>query len=217
MRALVGALLLLAACGRNPYEATVEGVRLADADKVVAVDDGPVVKLTLDELEPAIPKVPAARVAIARDVTWERVQAMLARFVQANVRPVIVVNKRGDVGALTMSDEIGEHSIHLVARVGGQFCVHPEGTDEKKCVTANDHKHINRAYVRELMREAVKAYQLTDVDLMVAPDLWWVDVVHALDGARTCCKGTEVRVKIVPGDPGPPSEPDQTTELAPPG
>jgi hypothetical protein len=190
-------LLVLAACGSNPYEAKVEGIRLADADKTVEAKPGPTVKLTLEDLEPAIPQAPAARLVIARDVSWARVQTTLARFEAAGVEPVILVGTRGKVGALVLSDEIGEQSIHLTATSDGKFCVGPPTADEARCTKSQSGNHIPRNYVREEMRAAVKAYQLTDVDVVLDANLWWVDVVHAIDGARTCCKGTAVKVKIV--------------------
>lgn len=190
-------LLLLAACGSNPYEAKVEGIRLADADQTVEAKPGPTVKLTLEDLEPAIPKAPAARLVIARDVSWTRVQSTLARFEAAGVEPVILVGTRGKVGALVLSEEIGAQSIHLTATSDGKFCVGPPTADEARCTKSQSGNHIPRNYVREEMRAAVKAYELTDVDVVLDGDLWWVDVVHAIDGARTCCKGTAVKVKIV--------------------
>jgi hypothetical protein len=190
-------LLVLAACGSNPYEARVEGIRLADADKTIEAKPGPTVKLTLDDLEPAIPQAPAARLVIARDVSWARVQSTLGRFEAAGVEPVILVGSRGKVGALDLSEEISEQSIHLTATSDGKFCVGPPTTGEARCTKNQAGAHIPRNYVREEIRAAVKAYELTDVDVVLDGDLWWVDVVHAIDGARTCCKGTTVKVKIV--------------------
>ena len=60
-----------------------------------------------------------------------------------------------------------------------------------------DKKHVQRAFVRETIRDAVKAYGITDVDVMVTPDLQWADVVKTIDGARTCCGDTDVRVKLL--------------------
>jgi len=197
MRAALAAVVLLAACGSNPYETKVEGIRLADADKVVEAEPGPVVKLTLEELEPAIPEVPAARLVIARDVSWDRVQKTLARFDEAKVRPIILVGTAGKLGALVLSDAISEQSIHLTATADGKFCVGPPTTGEARCTKSVSGAHIPRNYVREEIRAAVKAYRLTDVDVVLDPNMWWVDVVHALDGARTCCKGTTINVKIV--------------------
>lgn len=193
------AVLVVAACGPNPYQAKVEDILLADADDVIAVpkDSGPLVKLSLEHLEPEIPDVPVFRLAIARDVGWERVQKTLEAAKAKGARPVILVGRRSDVRALVLTDEIGEHSIHLTSTPDGKFCVGPPTTFEAKCVQGADKKHVQRAFVRETIREAVKAYGITDVDVMVTADLEWADVVKTIDGARTCCGDTEIRVKLL--------------------
>lgn len=192
-------LLALAACGPNPYQAKVEDILLADADDVVAVpeDSGPLVKLSLDYLEPELPDAAVFRLAIARDVGWERVQKTLEAAKARGARPIILVGRRNEVRGFVLSDEIGEHSIHLTSTPDGKFCVGPPTTFEAKCVQGADKKHVQRAFVRETIRDAVKAYGITDVDVMVTPDLEWADVVKTIDGARTCCGDTDVRVKLL--------------------
>jgi hypothetical protein len=195
----VVAVLVLAACGPNPYQAKVEDILLADADEVLAVpkDSGPLVKLSLEYLDPEIPDVPVFRLAIARDVSWERVQKTLEAAKAKGAKPIILVGRRSDVRALVLTDEIGEHSIHLTSTPDGKFCVGPPTTFEAKCVQGADKKHVQRAFVRETIRDAVKAYGITEVDVMVTPDLEWADVVKTIDGARTCCGDTDVRVKLL--------------------
>lgn len=198
MRTILAACVLLAAaCGPNPYEARVDGVLLADASGVVPAEDGPVVKLTLEDLEPVMPDAPVVRLAIARDVPWERVQRTLAALRDKGTRPVLLVGKRDAVHGFVLSEEIGEVSIHVTSTPDGKFCVGRTGISEARCVTSSDRKHINRAFVREHVRDAVKAYGLQEVDVMVAPDLHWADVVRTIDGARTCCKDTAVKVKLL--------------------
>lgn len=196
---LATCVLAAAACGQNPYEATVEGVLLADATGVVPAEDGPLVKLTLDDLEPTFPDAPVVRLAIARDVSWGRVQTTLAALRDKGIRPVLLVGKRDAVHGFVLSEEVGEVSIHLTATPDGKFCVGRTGIDEARCVTSADRKHIHRAFVREHIRDAVKAYGLDEVDVVVTPDLQWADVVRTIDGARTCCKGTPVKVKLLDG------------------
>ena len=55
---------------------------------------------------------------------------------------------------------------------------------------------IDRAHTRRLVREAVMEYKLFDINVQVAPKQKWADVVRILDGARTCCRGTTMRVKL---------------------
>ena len=192
-------VLVLAACGPNPYQAKVEDILLADADDVIAVpkDSGPLVKLSLEHLEPEIPDAPVFRLAIARDVAWEKVQKTLEAAKAKGATPIVLVGRRSDVYAFVLTDEIGEHSIHLTSTPDGKFCVGPPTTFEAKCVQGADKKHVQRAFVRETIRDAVKAYGITDVDVMVTPDLEWADVVKTIDGARTCCGDTDVRVKLL--------------------
>jgi len=200
MRPLVAAIVLVAACGPNPYQAKVEDILLADADEIVTVEDGPLVKLSLEYLEPEIPDAPVFRLAIARDVSWERVQKTLAAARDKGARPVILVGRRSDIGAFVLSEEIAGPSIHLTSTPDGKFCVGPPTTNEAKCVQGADKKHVQRAFVRETIRDAVKAYGITEVDVMVTPDLEWADVVKTIDGARTCCADVDVKVKLLGAD-----------------
>jgi len=200
MRPLVAAIVLVAACGPNPYQAKVEDILLADADEIVTVEDGPLVKLSLEYLEPEIPDAPVFQLAIARDVSWERVQKTLAAARDKGARPVILVGRRSDIGALVLSEEIAGPSIHLTSTPDGKFCVGPPTTNEAKCVQGADKKHVQRAFVRETIRDAVKAYGITEVDVMVTPDLEWADVVKTIDGARTCCADVDVKVKLLGAD-----------------
>jgi hypothetical protein len=201
MRSILLAALALAACGPNPYQAKVEDILLADADEVHAVppadEAGPLVKLSREHLDPEIPDVPQFRLAIARDVAWEKVQKTLEAAKAKGAKPIILVGRRSDVRALVLTEEIGEHSIHLTSTPDGKFCVGPPTTFEAKCVQGADKKHVQRAFVRETIRDAVKAYGITEVDVMVTPDLEWADVVKTIDGARTCCGDTDVRVKLL--------------------
>jgi hypothetical protein len=194
----VPALLLLgaAACGQNPYEAKVDGVVLVEADRVVMPEKAPVVKLTLDELEPEVPPVAVVQLAIGLDVTWDRVKTTITAMRDQGVRPVLLVGVRQDVRAIVLSDELEGPSIHLTSTPDGKFCVGPPTSNEAKCVQSADRKHISRAFVRELIRDAVEAYDLHDVDVQVTGDLYWADVVRTVDGARTCCGKIAVRVKL---------------------
>lgn len=194
----VALLALLAACGNNPYEAKIDGVVLADCEGSVPVpaDSGPVVKLTLDNLEPEIPDVEVARLAIAVDVSWGRVKTAIAAMRAKGVRPVLLAGKRDEVRAVVLSDELTGTSIHLTSTPDGKFCIGPPTSNQAKCVQGSDKKHIQRGYLRELMRDAVKAYDMHDVDAMVNDEMWWADVVKTVDGARTCCGDVPVRVKL---------------------
>jgi len=189
--------LVLAACGKNPYQATVDDVLLAEADGVITPEDGPTVKLSLKELEPEVPKgAELARIAISYDVSWERVQKTMNRFLVQGVRPVLLVGRRSDVRAFVLSDELKGVPIRVTATADGKFCVGPPDNNEAKCVQSSDKAHIGRAFVRETVREAVDAYGLHDVDVLAASDMDWADVVRTVDGARTCCGDMQINVRL---------------------
>ena len=46
------------------------------------------------------------------------------------------------------------------------------------------------------MRETVKKWERTDVAVTIDPATEWADALRAIDGARTCCGTTEVRVAL---------------------
>jgi len=196
-------VLALAACsGKNPYEARIDEVLLADADKVVVPAKGELVKLTQDDLEPAIPDVPQGatiRIAADRAVQWHRVQALLAAVTAKGAVPVLLVGNRDDVHGFLLQDELKGPAIKLTPTPDGKFCVGPPDNLEARCVENRDRGHVNRAFVREEIRGAYEEWGLTDVDVLLTPDVQWADVVRTIDGARTCCGKTEIRVALHEG------------------
>ncbi|MCA9680338.1 MAG: hypothetical protein H6708_12450 [Kofleriaceae bacterium] len=201
--ALALAALALAAgatagCGPNPYEARIEGVLLADADNVAAPGTGPLVKLTATGAEPEL-LAGAVRLAVERTVPWSRVAAALQRAAAAGATPTILVGNRDQVHGFVLSDDVTGPAIQVTSTPDGKFCVGPPTSELAKCVQSSDKRHVNRAFVREIIRDAVKAYDLTDVEVHVTPDLEWADVVRTIDGARTCCGKTVPRVKLADG------------------
>jgi hypothetical protein len=196
VKRLAAVALVLASCGKNPYEAWVDGVLLAEADGVMTPDRGPVVKLTNQELEPEVPDAPVARLAISWDVSWARVQTTIVRFTDKGVRPVLLVGRRSDVRAFELRDALEGPPIRVITTPDGKFCVSPPDNNEAKCVQSSNREHIGKAFVRETVREAVDAYGLRDVTVWAEPDVDWVDVVRTIDGARTCCDGKLIRVSL---------------------
>ncbi len=198
-RAVVVLLLVLGACntGDNPYEATIDGVLLADADRVLPAPATtlPLAKLTVDGPDPA-PTATPGRLAIDRKVPWARVQAVLDRHAQAGAAPAILAGRRDTVHAWTLSDAITGPAIQVTATPDGKFCVGPPTSEFAKCVQSSDKKHVNRAFVREIVRDAVAAYDLTEVEVHVVPELEWADVVRTIDGARTCCGAKVINVNL---------------------
>jgi hypothetical protein len=176
--------------------AKVDGILLPQARGVADAPDGPTLHIPGDDLT-TLPDAPIIRLAIARDVPWKTVLALMVRIEEAGKRPVLLVGKRLKVREFIISDELeNSDSIALTATVDGKSCVSPPGVPEAKCVQPLDKDRIDRAHTRKLVREAMNVYHLTDVNVEVPPNLGWADVVRTIDSARTCCKGTEMRVKL---------------------
>ena len=57
-------------------------------------------------------------------------------------------------------------------------------------------QRVDRAYTRELVREAFRASNLRHVRVEAETGLRWNDVVRAVDGARTCCTGERMIVGL---------------------
>lgn len=205
--ALAVALAAAVGCGSGGtglYEVRVGGALLADADGVapLAAPEAPLLELVAGGPDPAVPAGGAARLAIGRTVRWRRIEPVLRALADAGVRPELLVGFRDAVRAFALSDgPLDGPAIAVTATADGKFCVGPPSTNLAKCVQTSDRTNINRGFVREIVRDAVRAYQLQDVDVLLAPDLRWADVIHTVDGARTCCGKTAIRVHVQ-GDPG---------------
>ena len=66
-----------------------------------------------------------------------------------------------------------------------------------RCFQGGDRRHVHRAFGREHIREAVKAYERHEVRVRVDPAIEWADAIRAVDGARTCCGDTRVAAALV--------------------
>lgn len=186
------------ATGCAPRRLAYEGgVLLAEADAVRPATPGP--RLVVRAGENAPPTPPAGdilRVAIERGVPWQRVRELMSSLDQQKRSYQMLVGKGRHVVAFVPSDTIGDGPvIELLAYADGQFCVRPPESTEAYCVQGAG-GHIPRAFVRETLRKAVKEYERTAVSAVLDPAMEWADAVRAIDGARTCCGETSVRVAI---------------------
>ena len=77
---------------------------------------------------------------------------------------------------------------------GGKFCVSPPGTEQAYCLESGDRQHISALFVRGVMEKAVAQYGIAQARVTPDPDLAWADLVRAVDGTRTCCRGMKVMV-----------------------
>ncbi len=199
--AVSAALLAVAAAGcKNKPDATYDGVPLPQARGVREAPEAPTLVVRPDATSPDIPAGVAGgmlRLAIHRHVQWKDVDALLKRVDAAGAQAVPLVGQRWHLRAFSLSDDLEtERSIAVTATLEGKTCVSPPGVAEAKCVQTIEKNHIDVAYTRELVREAVNEYKIYDVDLQVDPEMQWQDVVRAIDGVRTCCYDTPVRVKL---------------------
>ncbi len=136
------------------------------------------------------------RLAIARDVLWSEVRDLRKQILASGRTPYLIVADGRNVGAFILYEELKGEPINVYVSVGGKLCVAPPRSREAKCVQRPDKSHVDRAFTRELVREAVKEYGLHDVLVDLPVDLEWGDVVRAVDGARTCCFEENVRVRL---------------------
>jgi len=198
MRLVLAALLSLsiAACKSN-REATVEGVWVAQASQIEPLPKIARIVVTKNA-KPIIAKAEGdVALVLDRDVLWSQVQALREKLVEQGRHAYLVVANGRNVGTFNLYDELKGVSIRVFVQEGGKLCVSPPNTPEAKCVQRLDKVHVDEVFTRELVREAVKGYQLHDVRVEVPADLGWADVVRAIDGARTCCFKEEVRVRLV--------------------
>jgi hypothetical protein len=212
-------LAVASGCG-NTGDATVEGVLLAQADGVADAPAGATV--AADEKNIDTVAVPAGarlvRLALGRKVLWTQVQALARRVEAAGARPVFLAGNWQHVKELRLEDDWpGGPAIQVIAYVDGKACVQPPGAIEAKCVQSGTKKYIERAYLRELVREQVKMFDVTQVEVDLPSTLSWDDVVRTIDGARTCCEGTKVRVRLRPSRPPAAGEPAPAADSSEPG
>jgi len=185
---------------RGKGHAEVEGVLIPQATGVVEAEEGVTLAVdvdTLDEVE--VPDAPVVRLAIGRKVPWNKVQELMAAVEARGGRPVLLVGDFHKVKAFRLEDTWtgDEPAIRVIAYVDGKACVQPPGAIEAKCVQSGDRSYIDRAFLRELVREQVKLYH-PRVEVELASTLNWADVVRTIDGSRTCCYETRVIVRLAP-------------------
>jgi hypothetical protein len=205
--AVLAALFALAlpACGQAcaPKRiAEVEGAVLADAMGHIPAPEGAItVALLPDQREVEIPAADVVALAVDRRVPWGRVAATIEQIEATGAEVAILVGRRSQVHGFVLEDgHTGRPGVELLgfpASGGWKSCVRPRGGDEAKCAQQHGGRHIDAAFTRELVREAVRAYRSHDVLVGIPVNLAWADAVRLIDAARTCCFDEEVRVEIV--------------------
>jgi hypothetical protein len=185
---LVVATLGVAACDDPTVRAG--GQRLAGADGVRDAPEAPLVELPAgDAPDPALPQgAKVVRLAADMDASWGRVRGFVAAARARGVRVILLVGKNRKVRALPPTVAGVPESILVEVNASHKTCIAPPGAVERMCVQRADGRHVDRANVRALVRDAVKEYGLKHVHVNVDPSVAWADAVRAIDGARTCCK-----------------------------
>jgi hypothetical protein len=193
-------LLALAACA-NKGEAEVDGVLIPQADGLVDPPDGATMAVNKETIDTA--PVPGGarvvRLAIARDVPWDRVSGLIQRVESAGRTPFLLAGHAHKVKGFRLEDDGArgtERVISVISYIDGKACVQPPGAIEAICVQSPDGKYIDRAFLREQVRRQVKTFDVKTVEVELASGLPWADVVRTIDGARTCCYETKVAVRI---------------------
>lgn len=204
-RQLATAALLLGLAGcKNKGHAEVDGILIPQADGVTEAAAGATMAVNAATIDRA--PIPAGagpvRLAIAREVPWDRVMALIARVSAAGRTPVLLAGDDHKVKGFQLEDEAARgvaRAITVMAYIDGKACVRPPGGIEAKCVQSPDGRYIDRAFLRELVREQVRTFETRTVEVELAGGLPWADVVRTIDGARTCCYETKVAVRVKRG------------------
>ncbi len=200
MRWLALLIALTAACA-NKGEAEVDGVLIPQADGLVDPPEGTTMAVSKETID-SVPVPSGARIvrlAVARDVPWDRVSALIARVKAAGRTPFLLAGHAHKVKGFRLEDEQASEAdrvIKVISFIDGKACVQPPGAIEAVCVQSPDGRYIDRAFLREQVRRQVTTFDVKTVEVDLASGLPWADVVRTIDGARTCCYETKVAVRI---------------------
>ncbi len=199
-RCILTSIALLAACANKP-EAEVDGVLLPQADGLVDAPDGATMAVNAQTIDSApIPKgAGVVRLAIAREVPWDRVGALITRVKAAGRIPFLLAGHAHKVKGFQLEDDKAkgvDRIISVISYIDGKACVQPPGSIEAICVQSPDGLYIDPAFLREQVRQQVTTYDVKTVEVELASGLPWVDVVRTIDSVRTCCDDTSVAVRL---------------------
>jgi hypothetical protein len=194
-----------AAC-ENKWSAHVGDAVLAQCQNAGPARPGPTVVITSaeDAAHLTWPQGPVVRLAFDRTVPWQTVDTVMKQVRQAGKQPELLVGARSDVRGFVLEDPTdGGPALQLAADGTSKFCLRHPDLEEAYCVRGADPRQIVRGFVREATHEAIKAYSIHQVAVVLEPDIHWENVVRVIDGARTCCAGVDVRVHL--GQKAPPA------------
>jgi hypothetical protein len=187
--------LLGAGCKARP-DAAVGDTRLVQADGVFEPPPGATLEVTPDNVAAlTMPAEAVVRLGVGREVRWADVEALIGTIEGHGKRAVMLVGQRFETRAIELRDEVRGDAIEILTFVDGKACVRGPGIKAAKCVQSQDKSYVEKAFVRQLVREAHDGWGLEKVTVEVPLSLHWGDVVNAVDGARTCC-GSDVKMRV---------------------
>jgi hypothetical protein len=190
------ALAALGGCAAKEH-AKVGATVLVQADGVVEAPAGATLEVTRATLAGLTPPPEAiVRLAVARDVPWSDVEGLIGTLRGHGKQVAMLVGQRWNVRAIELEQPIAERHVTVLAFVTGKACVRGPGVDAAKCVQSDDNTYVEKAFVRQLVREARESFGVDHVAVEVQGGLPWGDVVNALDGARTCCGDHAMTVAV---------------------
>ncbi len=191
-------LLVMTAC-KGPGPMQVGDATLALAFGVEPLppeaETAPVVEI-LPERTSTIPSAPVVKFAIDRKTTWGKVKANLDIARQRGQTVIILVAERRKVRSFRLEDAVDGPALDVIAYTDGKACVRHPDVREAKCVQSGSRSYIDAAFTRELVREAVKGYQVSQAEVDLPTDLHWDDVVRVIDAARTAFMDDPIPVAI---------------------
>jgi hypothetical protein len=191
---MVIGVFLLGACG--PGEVTVGKSRLATADKWEPAPEGLTIELP-GEIPSKLEGV--VRLAPDREMLYDDVREAARKVREAGGTPVILVARREDVVAFPETKPKTGLAVRLRATIEGKACVSPPDNEEATCIKRKDQNRIDRAFVRGILRKAMREYDLKRINVVIETGLPFSDAVRAIDGARTCCEDETIEVSVEPG------------------
>lgn len=186
---------LLAACS-GPKPITVGDARPAMADGVYEPPPGVDVPV-LPGHTPELPDAEVIRLAFDFKVKYADAAVLIARARERGVEPVLLVKTyRNQLRAISLPPaESRDGAILVTATADGKACISLPDAAEAKCVKTPA-GGIDRAWTRDVVREAYKASGLTRAVVELEGALTWGDAIRAVDAARTCCRRENIDMTV---------------------
>jgi hypothetical protein len=193
------AIVVLGLLSCQQHEPVVGKAYLIEATGTRPAPEGPTIEVGKTEI-PAKLTGPV-RVAIDRDLPYPAAVEALQKIRAAGGEPYPLVAVRDRVEALVPPEPKVAGSINVWADPDGRACVAPHDSPTATCVHPKASKHVDRAFVRDLVYKAVREYDVKSIHVKIDPSLNWGDAVRAIDGSRTCCTEDTgpIHVSVEPG------------------